>query len=269
MELKFIYPRWGSVNIPWSKFLYKVKDSGYDGVEIDLPIGEQKNEILTILKDYDLKFVGQHWETKEVNFAKHKEQYKRHLKNLIEGEPILINSHTGMDFFSFQQNCELLELAFAIEQETGISITHETHRSRFSFAAHVCHTFLKELPWLKLTSDLSHWCCVAESLLENQQEAVNMAIKHTYHLHARVGSSQSAQVVDPRIEYHSAELNQFKNWWKQMIQNAEGQGRDFITITPEYGPEPYALRNPVSNQLLADQWEVNQFIKKQLIEDLA
>ncbi|MGX1930458.1 sugar phosphate isomerase/epimerase family protein [Flagellimonas sp. 2504JD4-2] len=267
MELKFIYPRWGSADIPWSEFLQKVKNQGYDGVEIDLPLGNQKQEILSMLKDFELNFVGQHWETKEVNFEKHKEQYKRHLYNLVEGNPLLINSHTGMDFFSFEQNAALIQLAFDIEKEAGIAITHETHRSRFSFAAHVCHAFLTEFPALKLTSDLSHWCCVAETLLENQQYAVKLAIKHSYHVHARVGSGQSPQVIDPRSDTYAVELKQFKLWWKQMLLNADGEGRDYITITPEYGPEPYALLHPETKQLLGNQWDINQFIRAEIIKD--
>ena len=45
-----------------------------NGVEIDLPLGRQKKEIISILKDLELDFVGQHWETKEVSFKKHKEK---------------------------------------------------------------------------------------------------------------------------------------------------------------------------------------------------
>ncbi|WP_136465374.1 sugar phosphate isomerase/epimerase family protein [Flagellimonas onchidii] len=266
MEFKFIYPRWGSADIPWPEFLQKVKEHGYDGVEIDLPLGNQKKDILSILKDYELNFVGQHWETKEVNFEKHKEQYKGHLYNLAEANPLLINSHTGMDFFSFGQNAELIEMAMKIEEEMGVTITHETHRSRFSFAAHVCHAFLKEYPKLKLTSDFSHWCCVAETLLENQSDAVNLAIERSYHIHARVGSAQSPQVIDPRSDTYALELKHFMNWWKQMLLDAQAHGREYITITPEYGPEPYALLHPNTKSLLADQWEVNQFIKGEIMK---
>lgn len=267
MELKFIYPRWGSADIKWPVFLNNVKNNGYHGVEIDLPINSQKKEIVSILSEFELDFVGQHWETKEVNFKKHKEKFKQHLYNLAEAEPLLINSHTGMDFFTFSENAELIELAFSIEQETGITITHETHRSRFSFAAHVCLRFLKEFPLLKLTSDFSHWCCVAETMLENQREATNLAIKHTYHVHARVGSTQSSQVIDPRSSAYKSELHQFKRWWLAMLKNAQDEQRSFITVTPEHGPFPYTLLHPKTGKLLADQWEVNQFIKSTLIKD--
>ncbi len=267
MELKFIYPRWGSADIKWSIFLKKVKKNGYHGVEIDLPLGKQKRELISILKDFELDFIGQHWETREIDFMKHKEKYKRHLYNLAEAEPLLINSHTGMDFFSFGQNAELIELAFSIEKETGVIITHETHRSRFPYAAHVCFQFLKEYPFLKLTSDFSHWCCVAETLLENQKEAIDLAIKHTYHIHARVGSAQSPQVIDPRNDIYLPELTQFKKWWLAILNNVRDEYRSSITITPEYGPFPYALLHPETNELLNDQWEINQFIKTELIKD--
>lgn len=265
MQLKFIYPRWGSAQIDWHTFLTQVKQSGYQGIEADLPLEKSaRKEILFMLKDFDLEFVGQHWETKAVNFEKHKDLYKRHLYNLAEATPLLINSQTGMDFFSFKQNKELLVLGEEIENETGIPITHETHRSRFSFAPHICQAFLEELPFIKLTADFAHWTCVSETLLENQEEAVSKAIASTYHIHARVGSSQSSQVIDPRDETYSRELKQHIDWWVRMVENAENSGRSYITIAPEYGPFPYGLYHKNTTTPLMDQWEINNFIKNEI-----
>lgn len=262
MKLSFFYPRWGSDYLDWNTFLFLVKDNNYAGVEIGIPSDKrEKDEILMQIKEHDLKFIAQHWETKEANFKKHKEQFKKRLYNLAETEPLFINSHTGLDFFSFSENVELLELAHYIEQETKVIISHETHRSRFSFAAHICLDFINELPFLKLTSDFSHWCCVAESLLENQSIAIQKAIEHTFHIHARVGSSQSAQVIDPRVDTYKTELNQFLDWWKSMIKNAENSNKYSMAITPEYGPFPYSCLHPRTKEPLANQWEINQFIK--------
>lgn len=268
MELKLIYPRWGSTHIAWPEFLNTLKTNGYHGVEAHLPlVKKEKKEILTALKDSNLQFIGQHYQTKEVNFEKHKESLKRHLYNLADSEPLFINSHTGMDFFSFSQNVELIELARLIEEETGITIAHETHRSRFCFAVHICFTYLKELPFLKLTADFAHWTCVAESLLENQEEAVRKAIDSTLHIHARVGSSQSPQVIDPRDKMYHKELNQFKKWWGYMMKKALENNQSFLTVMPEHGPQPYSLCRPYTNKPLADQWEVNQFVKTELVKD--
>lgn len=265
MELKFFYPRWGSADMEWSVFLDRVKKNGYHGVEINLPLEKQdKKEICSILSDLELDFIGQHSETKEVDFKKHKEKYRAHLYNLTEANPMSVNTHTGMDFFSFGQNVELIELAEKIEQETGVPITHETHRSRFAFAAHICYKYLEELPFLKLTADLSHWCCVAESMLENQENAVKKAIENTYHIHARVGSPQGPQVIDPRDSNYSDELAQFNTWWSAMIENASEKNRSFIAITPEYGPFPYGLYHKNTTKTLEDQWEINAFIKNEV-----
>lgn len=268
MVLKLIYPRWGSSHLEWPIFLQKAQDNGYQGVEIDLPLQkDEKTKILNLLKEFNLDFVAQHWETKSSNFKEHKESLKRHLYNLAEAGPLLINSHTGMDFFSFKQNLELLILAQEIEKETNITITHETHRSRFSFAAHVCLDYLRELPDLKLTSDFSHWCCVAESMLENQEEAVSKAIEHTFHVHARVGSAQSPQVIDPRDPRYKVELLQFKTWWVKIMQNSLKSKRSFLTVTPEYGPFPYSQFKPYTQEPIASQWEINQFIKDEILVD--
>lgn len=267
MHLKFIYPRWGSSDLPWAQFLKKVKEAGYHGVEIDLPLAiQEKNEICAMLTDFELEFVGQHWETKEVDFKKHTESYKRHLYNLAEAKPLFINSHTGMDFYSYAQNSKLLNIAHEIEVESGVIITHETHRSRFSYAAHACLPYLEEYSFLKLTSDLSHWCCVAESMLENQSCPVEKAIAHTYHIHARVGSAQSPQVIDPRDVNYKNELEIFNEWWQLMIANAMKNKRSYMTITPEYGPYPYTPYIPNTQKPMGNQWEVNQFIRKQIID---
>jgi len=268
MELIFFYPRWGSANISWPLFLEKVKKHGYQGIELSLPLDKQeKAEVLAILADFELKHVGQHYETKEVDFKKHKESYKRHLYNLLESDPILVNTHTGMDFFSFAQNAELLELAEKMENESGVPITHETHRSRFGFAPHICFDYLIELPFLKLTADFAHWTCVAETLLENQEIAVQKAIERTYHMHMRVGSTQSSQVQDPRDNNYASELDRFVKWWLAMIENAKKVNRPFFTILPEHGPFPYGIYHKDTKNPIEDQWEVNQFIKSKILTE--
>ncbi len=265
MERLFIYPQWGSAHLDLPVFLEKIKKAGYDGVELGLPIdkGERKY-IAETVREFDLILIAQHYHTDTSDFEKHLDSFQQYLRFMSEEEPLLINSHTGKDYFSFSENAQLIETAQKIEEETGVPVTHETHRSRFSFAAHVCHQYLKEFPFLKLTSDFSHWCNVAESMLEDQQEAVTEAIEHTYHVHARVGSAQTAQVIDPRDENYTNERSQFLEWWKQMITSAKERGIKTLTITPEYGPAPYQLFVPHTNTPMADQFEVNEFIRNEI-----
>lgn len=265
MDVLFIYPQWGSTNLPLPIFLERIKKSGYNGIEMGLPLDAQEcKKVFSLAKDFDLEIIAQHYHTDNSCFESHKESFQKHLYIFAEKEPLMINSHTGKDFFSFKQNAELLVLADKIEEETGIPIIHETHRSRFSFAAHVCEKYLIDFPFLKLTADLSHWCCVAESMLSDQSKTVELAIENTWHVHARVGSSQSAQVIDPRIDVFESELIQFKEWWKKMLESANRRGLPFLTFTPEYGPAPYQQVHPNTKKVLADQWEINEFIRLEL-----
>lgn len=93
-------------------FFKKVKEAGYDGVEMSLPFSKkEKSDILHLLKELDLELVAQHWETSHPDPLLHKEIYKRHLLNLVEANPLFINSQTGKDYFSFEDNSDLIELA--------------------------------------------------------------------------------------------------------------------------------------------------------------
>ncbi|MEO1021923.1 MAG: sugar phosphate isomerase/epimerase [Bacteroidota bacterium] len=265
MEHLYIYPHWGSAHLEWGTFLTRVKEAGYDGVELGIPSEEaERRDVLDIMADLDLKVIAQHYHTGESDFRKHKHSLERHLYQFSASEPLLINSHTGKDYFSFRENAELLTLAHRIEEETGVPVAHETHRSRFAFAAHVCYPFLKEFPFLKLTADFSHWCSVAESMLEDQKEAVQLAMEHTIHVHARVGSAQSAQVINPETPLFSSEKNQFLSWWKEIAERASKKGLNQLGFVPEYGPAPYQQVHPQTGEVLANQWEVNQFVKREL-----
>lgn len=265
MEILFIYPQWGSAHLDLPVFLEKIKKAGYDGVELGLPIdkGERKY-IADTVRRFDMALIAQHYHTDTSDFENHLDSFQQYLSFMAEEKPMLINSHTGKDYFSFEENAVLIKKAQSIEEETGVPIAHETHRSRFSFAAHECRKYLNAFPDLKLTTDLSHWTNVAESMLEDQQEAVHTAIDHTHHLHARVGSTQTAQVIDPRDQNYSAELDQFLEWWKLIIESAKARGLKKLTITPEYGPAPYQQNKPYTKTPLADQWEVNEFIREKI-----
>ena len=63
-----------------------------------------------------------------------------------------------------------------ISKQSGVPVYHETHRSRMLFAAHVARKFIEAKPDLRLTLDISHWCNVHESLLQDQVATVAKAL---------------------------------------------------------------------------------------------
>ena len=264
MKIQFFCPRWGSENLAWDTFFRKVKDTGYDGVEMGFPPTlpqNEKDQILTGLNNYSLLFIGQHWQTTEADFDRHLQVYETHLNSLVAGNPVFINSQTGKDYFSMDQNMKLIQKAKEISDESGIPIIHETHRGKWSFAAHITQLYLQQNPGIRLTLDASHWCNVAESYLEDQQDAINLAIQHTDHIHARVGHTEGPQVSDPRDPLWQEALNHHLTWWDKIVQLKKDKQAPVLTITPEFGAPPYTTLLPHTHQPIANQWDINCYMK--------
>ncbi|MBD0331785.1 MAG: sugar phosphate isomerase/epimerase [Chitinophagaceae bacterium] len=267
MQLLFFCPRWGQNDVPWDEFAKKVKHAGYNGVETSLPLEQnEKQVILYELAKYDLQFIGQHWETVSPDFKQHVTEYKKWLYNLTDAKPLFINSQTGKDYFSFEQNAQLIGLAKMISDETEVQIIHETHRGKFSFAAHITKQYMQQLADLKITFDISHWCVAAESLLHDQQEALELAISRAEHIHARIGFSQGPQVTDPRSPEWSGALQFHLSCWDKVVERKRKKGAATFTITCEFGPFPYMIHLPFNNKPVANQLELNKFMMELLRE---
>lgn len=265
MEILFFCTYWGSEHLSWPVFLAKAKAAGYDGVEASLPSDPLlQKKMIEQLKDFDLKLIGVHWDTVNPDFEQHKEEMMMRLKTLTRAHPMFITSHTGKDHFSFKQNLELLSLAQEISTTTGIKILHETHRGKFSYTPEITGAFLKELSWLQLTLDISHWFTVSESYLDHQTETVELALSRTHHIHSRIGFTQGPQVIDPRYpEWQPAVENHLKYWDKVITMHKENGGKQF-TFTSEFGPFPYMSVLPANISAEAQQWNINYYMKKLL-----
>ena len=107
-----------------------------------------------------------------------------------------------------------------------------------------------------------------ESLLEDQPEIVTEAIRRAEHIHARVGHAQGPQITDPRLPEWKRELDTFTSWWQRIIDKAKAEKRDYFTITPEFGPHPYLWNHPDTGDPIRNQWEINNWMKSYLQENL-
>lgn len=115
-----------------------------------------------------------------------------------------------------------------------------------------------------ITADLAHWVCVAESLLVGHEVALGEAIRRAGHIHARVGFAEGPQVPDPFSPIWSRELEVFSGWWLRIAQRFCSEGRECLTVTPEYGPPPYGWISLQSGEPLRDFFEMNVLMKDYL-----
>ncbi len=247
-------------------FCAKAKKEGYNGIEMWWPLNKKdQDELFAALKQHQLQ-IGFLCGGSQSNPAEHLDSFKKMIDaaaaNTVQ-RPLYINCHSGRDYFTYEQNKLFIDHTTALAKQTGITICHETHRSRIMFAAHVTRGFIEKIPELKLTFDVSHWCNVHESLLQDQEETVQLALSRVEHIHARIGHPEGPQVNDPRAPEWEAAVKQHFSWWDKVIERKKKEGKP-MTILTEFGPPDYMPTLPYTRQPLADQWAINAHMMRVL-----
>jgi sugar phosphate isomerase/epimerase len=246
-------------------FAKKAKEEGYDGVELWLPDQQKdRDAMMNALSKNGLKY-GFLYGAGQKDFKENYDSFEKMLTIGLAMKPMFFNSHSGKDFFTADQAKSFFDLTTKKSKETGIPIYHETHRGRLCFAGHITRDFIKSNPNLRLTLDISHWCNVHESLLENQAETVALALAHTDHIHARVGHPEGPQVNDPRAPEWKTALDTHLGWWDKVVEEKAKTTKQ-LTILTEFGPVDYMPALPYTRQPLADQWGINVYMMKMLRE---
>lgn len=254
-SITYLATRWGYPGT-LEQFCQTAKEAGYGGIEVWLP-GRRKGQmqLMQTAQKHDLK-VGLLVGSGSNDFEEHFTEFKRDIDQAAEMEPLFINCHSGRDFFSFEQNRKIVDYTVDLQEMSGVGISHETHRSRMLFAAHITRQFIEQIPGLRLTLDISHWCNVHESLLANQAQTVELALNHTDHVHSRVGHPEGPQVTDPRAPEWRQALEAHFGWWDNVVKRKIDEGEE-LTMTPEFGPPTYMPAVPYTGQPLGNQWEIN------------
>ena len=259
----FFQTDWG-YNGNVEDFIEKAKISGYDGIEIWLPAESKKQKFISkALKEFDMKVIYLCGTNGNLPFEESLEEYKSYLQKAIDQKPLAINSHTGSDFLSFEQNTAFINAANKLSIASNIPIYHETHRGRFSFSLPETNKYLEKNDNLKLTLDISHWMVVHESLLKNRKDLLEKVVLKSDHIHARVGFEEGPQVNDPSAPEWKIALDRHLDVWEAVIQKKWNEKKT-ATITTEFGPPNYMPTIPFTRKPLSDQWVINIFIMNML-----
>jgi sugar phosphate isomerase/epimerase len=260
-KLKLLATNWG-FNGTLDEYCAKVKKEGYDGIEIWWPLEKKdQDELFSLLKKHQLE-VGFLCAGSDSNYKKHFDQFVQMIDaaaNESIQRPLYINCHSGRDYFTYEEGKTFINHTTALAKSTGIKICHETHRSRLLYAAPVARHYMETIPELRITFDVSHWCNVHESLLEDQQETVDMTLQRVDHVHARIGHAEGPQVNDPRAPEWGHAVKAHFAWWDKIVEMKKHKG-EVLTVLTEFGPPDYMPTLPYTRQPLADQWAVNVYM---------
>lgn len=273
MQIKYSCSYWGNDHFTPKEFIENVYESGYNGVELFLqPPDKLTNDFIDAITAIRFKNPDFYLIAMQIVFPvsesadNYIQKMEQRLESIAALNPLFINSHTGKDHFSFDDNCRVIEASLNFSKKRGIRILHETHRGRFSFHAASLLPYLKKFPELELVADFSHFCTVSESMLEDQEEIIHKIIPHVGHVHARIGFEQGPQVNHPAAPEWQSHLQRFMGWWELIVHYHKTKGSDVLTFTPEFGPVPYMPVEPFTQKQLSNVWENNIFMLHQLKE---
>ncbi len=127
MQVSLLSPQWGHEHLPLTQFLDKIKAAGYDGVDTWIP--EDRNDkhlLFDYLQKHELSIVTHQHRASGSTSQAFRASFLKELQECAEPQPILINSHTGRDYFPLEENVALMDIAYEFTAKTGIVVAHET-----------------------------------------------------------------------------------------------------------------------------------------------
>ena len=254
MKLVLVRHLWG-VTEPWETAFPRFKSLGYGGIECGVPPPAERKRFRALLGEQGLSWVCQQW-TGGKSVEEHLDSFKKQAEAGLECSPRIINSHSGRDGWDEADSCRFFEKALDFGKAAGVEIIHETHRGRILFNPWVTKRMLDRFPGLRLASDYSHWVCVNESLLWDDEAILRQCARRAAHIHARVGYPEGPQVPDPRAPEFKEAVERHELWWDWIWDAQERAGAEESTLCPEFGPAGYLHTLPYTNVPVADQAEI-------------
>jgi hypothetical protein len=204
------------------------------------------------------------------DLSAHLDDLLRKAEAALEAAPLFLTVLAGCDAWPLAQSVEFFGRALKIADKLGVVASFETHRSRAMFTPWMTAELLRQLPGLLLTCDFSHWCCVCERLvLDEEPDLLALFASRTQHVHARIGYEQGPQVPHPAAPEYQPVLAAHQRWWEEIWHVKAEAGCDFVTMTPEFGPDGYLHTLPFTRTPVASLDKVNGWMAAQLRERFA
>ena len=271
MKLKLFKPLWGH-NGTLSEAVQLAVKAGFDGIEGPIPDDSgSRNDFISMCSDAGLEIIaevttgGGYVPDPNASPAQHLDDLRRGIERSLSASPLFINTQAGLDAWDAGTQIAFHSGIAEMAWEFQIEITVETHRSRSTFHPWVTRDILNAVPDLNITCDFSHWCCVTERLVMNDNPALlTFMADRCHHMHARIGYDQGPQVPDPRAPEYKQAVDSHRSWWESIWKIQQRKGFTDITMTPEFGTDGYLHLEPFTQKPVADLWEINCWMASEL-----
>ena len=265
MKLNTFKPLWGNTD-PIEVACQQAKEANFDGIEGRAPSQSDRTMWQEALEHHQCDYIAEivsggdyvpkrHW-----SVSQHLDDIKRQLDLARPLNPLFATCIVGCDAWSKPDSIRFFEQAMALQSELGLTLSFETHRSRCLFTPWITDRVVKELPEIKLTLDISHWCVVAERQMDTEMPLIQRIAPNVFHIHGRVGYDQGPQVPHPAAPEYEYALMAHEQIWQWIWRTQKEAGRTESTFTPEFGTDGYCHLLPFTQAPVADIWEINQWM---------
>lgn len=244
----------------------KIAEAGFTGIMGRLPEGPDADLWRRLLDDYRFSF-GIH------SFPGRPEDITQLLKAAKQFGVQYVNSQVMDSFVIGQPAIELLEGLVREGCSAHMPYFVETHRGRVTQDLHRTVEYVKAIPDLRLTIDLSHYIVAGEvtgndeNVLNRVSELFESLLERTSSIHARVSNGEQVQVdIGPNGEHPM--VRHYMDWWQRGIGYwlKDAQPGDLLPFVPELGPPDYAITNPTyassGRTEISDRWEQALVLKR-------
>jgi len=220
--------------LPIAEALEQAAAKGYEYLEVGLH-RETLGETKTLLEKFPLKLIAQGWATSA-------DEATIFFERSQELGAQALNMHLG---HAYMTTNEAVELVGAVQRQAnsyGIPLLVETHRGRVTQDLFRTFEFVRQMPELAMTLDVSHYIVAGETLGGPEpsfRTYLDSVLAQTGLIHGRISNGQSIQVAADDSFAFTRVIQSV--WQRAMSLWLSEAPRDAIFVfEPELGPPPYS-----------------------------
>jgi sugar phosphate isomerase/epimerase len=241
----------------------KIAEAGYAAISASIPAPEEAGEWHRLLERYKLGFSA-------MAFPSKVDDIRNTLKEARQfGRVQYVNLQVMDGFVIDQQAIGLLSELLALANEAGMPTFVETHRGTVTQDLIRTAQYVRVLPELRLTIDLSHYVVAGElnGPLAKAEEHFEWLLQRTSAIHARVSNGEQVQ-IDVGTEGDHPMLKNFERWWRKGMAYwlKQAQPGDVLPFVTELGPPGYyaiTRRDNAGREIeISDRWQQALLFKR-------
>lgn len=203
--------------------------------------------------------------------AMHVKIFQEQVEESMKWDALKINCQAGCDYWTPEEANEFFGAVLPWIDQFDTPVTFETHRGKTLYSPWVTRNYVQQ--WsetmdIKLCADYSHYVNVAEChpSFKPLQDVFQFLNPYVKHIHARVGFEEGPQVNDPRDPKWASHVEAHMGVWEDIWRHHEKRGEKYVTVTPEHGPQDYQHCMPYTQEDLAGNWQVNDWVGERIRE---